>query len=133
MVYVGSTLDDVNGGTDPCLINPTLPVATHASCVEREMDYWPSYSNVSATARRAYLSWLAGGRSYPATNVGYVFLFFYGLERRVIREHAEVSSDERNLIETEVRRLLKIYGEESQSFRRYATELLDSRVRQLTA
>lgn len=125
MIYVGSKLEDVNGGVDPCLIDPRLPVVSRASFTERDMDYWPVYSAISPTARRAYLSWLADGRRHPEANIGYVFLFFYGLERRVIREHAQVSSDERGLIEAELRRLLGIYADVSHSFRRYATELLD--------
>lgn len=125
MIYVGSKLEDVNGGVDPCLIDPRLSVAAGASYTEHGMDYWPIYSAISPTARRAYLSWLADGRSHPEANIGYVFLFFYGLERRVIREHAQVSSEERGLIEAELRRLLDIYGDGSRSFRRYATELLD--------
>lgn len=125
MIYVGSSLYDATGNIDPCLIDPSLSVAVYASYTERDMDYWPRYATISPVARRAYLSWLAGGRNDPLANIGYVFLFFYGLERRLIRDEAQVNSVERAQIETEVRRLLEIYGDSSHSFRRYANELID--------
>jgi len=48
------------------------------------MDYWPSYCEVSPRARAAYLRWLEDGRRDESTYIGYVFLFFYGLERRLL-------------------------------------------------
>ena len=47
------------------------------------MTYWPSYSEISSAARTAYVDWLASGRR-PGAHIGYVFLFFYGIERRVL-------------------------------------------------
>ncbi|MDT9702706.1 TerB N-terminal domain-containing protein, partial [Streptomyces sp. P17] len=76
----------LSGSTDPCLINPALSIAVHANISEREFGYWPSYSEITPRARRAYLSWLADGRRDPEADIGYVFLFFYGLERRAIAE-----------------------------------------------
>lgn len=127
MVYVGTALPTPLGGNDPCLIDPSKPVAKGGGYTERLMGYWPSYSEVSPEARRAYLNWLAGGRTDPNADIGYVFLFFYGLERRAI---IDASSDESaqadwSLIASELRRLLALYGETSGSFRRYASELLD--------
>ena len=85
MIYVGKSLPPVGGWQDvePALINPSLPVARRKPDVAGEsMGYWPSYSEISPQAHAAYLSWLAGGRSDPGAYIGYVFLFFYGLERR---------------------------------------------------
>jgi uncharacterized tellurite resistance protein B-like protein len=77
--------------------------------------------------RRAYLNWLAGGRQDPEVDIGFVFLFFYGLERRAIVDASkdEAAQADWPAIATELRRLLGIYGNKSGSFRRYASELLD--------
>lgn len=126
MFYFGSRLKAANGSTEPALISPQLDVARIGDFRERHMDYWPSYAEISSTARRAYLSWLAEGRSHPDCDIGYVFLFFYGLERRVIldtRDDEAIKSEWPDII-NELRRLLGIYGEKFGSFRRYAGELL---------
>src|SRR3546814_11495488 len=86
------------------------------------MDYWPSYSDISATARRAYLSWLAERRNAAGADIGHVFLFFYGLERRVLvaadlDQHAR---GQRATIAPEILRLPSIYGCPSGSFRTYS-------------
>ena len=126
MIYVGRELKALSGSTDPCLVNPALSIAAHANISEREFGYWPSYSEITPRARRAYLSWLADGRRDPEADIGYVFLFFYGLERRAIAEGLKDAQAQRDwpLIAQEVRRLLEIYGEKSFSFKRYASELL---------
>jgi uncharacterized tellurite resistance protein B-like protein len=127
MFYVGTSLSTPQGGNDPCLIDPSKSVARQGDYTEREMGYWPSYSEISPTARRAYLNWLAEGRDDPEADVGYVFLFFYGLERRAILDGAKDEDAQADwpVIAAELRRLLATYGEKSHSFRRYASELLD--------
>ncbi|GAB2731410.1 TerB N-terminal domain-containing protein [Comamonas sediminis] len=127
MIYVGNDLKTYSKSTDPCLINPNLTVAAQANLSKREFGYWPSYSQISPTARRAYLTWLAGGRRDMEADIGYVFLFFYGLERRAIvdGQDDEQARCDRPAIAQEIRRLLVIYGEKSYSFKRYASELLD--------
>lgn len=127
MLYVGTSLPTPLGANDPCLIDPSKSVARQGDYTERQMGYWPSYSEISAGARRAYLNWLAGGRQDPEADIGYVFLFFYGLERRTIIDGAkdEHAQADWPVIAAELRRLLSIYGEKSNSFRRYAGELLD--------
>lgn len=126
MIYVGTHLKANSGAPDPCLINPSLSIASQANVSEREFGYWPSYTEITPTARRAYLNWLAGGRCDPDADIGYVFLFFYGLERRAIVDGQNDAGAQRDLpvIAQELRRLLDIYGEKSHSFRRYASELL---------
>jgi len=127
MVYVGDNLPDSYGySTDACLINPKLPVSQAEPWeFADEMDYWPQYEEIPASCRGAYLKWLSIGRDEPEAYIGYVFLFFYGLERRLIVDGQAglVSVDERLDIVKEILRLLKIYGENN-SFRGYATNLL---------
>ncbi len=127
LVYVGTSLPTPMGGNDPCLIDPSKSVASHGDYTERQMGYWPSYSEISPSARRAYLNWLAGGRQDPEADVGYVFIFFYGLERRAILDVSkdEVAKGDWPMIAAELRRLLDIYGAKSGSFQRYASSLLN--------
>ncbi|MGD9973592.1 MAG: TerB N-terminal domain-containing protein [Desulfatirhabdiaceae bacterium] len=127
LVYVGSNLPDHYGyENDACLIDPSLKVsAAEPWEAGDQMGYWPKFHNIPAKSRGAYLKWLAGGRSEPEAYIGYVFLFFYGLERRLIVDGAEgkVSSQERSAIVNEVRRLLKIY-DGNRSFSGYANNFL---------
>jgi len=126
MLYVGSGLRGSYGQMEPALINPALKV-THQNVdlSLRLTDYWPNYSECTPDARRAYLQWLADGRRAPEANVGYVFLFFYGLERRVLVDAVADSAAKLDIpaIKQEVRRLLAIYSENG-SFRRYASQFL---------
>ncbi len=127
LIYVGTSLPASNGEPDPCLINPSLSISAHDSGAERDVGYWWSYSQIPPSARRSYLMWLAGGRQDPNVDVGYAFLFFYGLERRVLLDapHDPEAAAELPIIAEEVQRLLKIFGERSGSFRYHASELLD--------
>lgn len=126
MVFVGSQAPSVDGRiVEPCLIDPSLKVSwggpDHAGTT---MDYWPSYGSIDPRARAAYLSWLAAGREHPSAYIGYVFLFFYGLERRLLHDLVDLSGDEASDLVREVHRLLEVYGE-NYSFERYAERLLE--------
>lgn len=126
MLYVGSGLRGSYGQAEPALINPALKVTPQEVDVSlRLTDYWPSYSECTPDARRAYLQWLAGGRRAPDANIGYVFLFFYGMERRALVDAAADHSAQSEIqaITQEVRRLLTIYSWNG-SFRRYASQFL---------
>jgi hypothetical protein len=125
MVYVGTTLNAPNGGIDPALINPKLPIAKTGDFQFRLVDHWPSYSTVTPVARRAYLQWLASGRCDPLADNGYVYLFFYGLERRAIVDahRNAVAKADWPAIGNELRRLLVIYGDD-RSFKSHAYGLL---------
>lgn len=127
LLYVGTSLPTVTGDNDPCLIDPSKEVALAADYHERLMGYWPSYSKISAEARRAYINWLTKGKKDPSADIGYVFLYFYGLERRIIVDYQLVPDGltEVDDIVTELNDLLRIYGNRSNSFRNYATGLLD--------
>lgn len=125
LIYVGRTLRASQGANDPCLIDPALAVDLSGSYTHNDMGYWPSYTEISPRSRGAYLRWLAGGRQDPQADIGYVFLFFYGLERRAIVDDGSEAQADWPLIAQELQRLLAIYGEKSHSFRRYASDLLD--------
>ena len=128
MVYVGSDLPALDGrGVDPALIDPRLRLGRRADPTGSGMGYWPSYRGISPECRAGYLEWLAAGRLTPKAYIGYVFLFFYGLERRVLADCAKPGPARADLplVQAEVRRLLWVYGANN-SFRGYATRLLET-------
>ncbi len=84
-IYVGSQ-SATRTIEEPAVIDPNLAVSNqYVSQQQRLMGYLPSYRQISSEARRAYLEWQSGGRSNPMADIGYVFLFFYGLEKRACR------------------------------------------------
>ncbi len=124
MIYVGGHLPRRDGAreNENCLIDPSLPVAARGDPTGESMGYWPSYSRISPAARKTYLDWLASPRSDPKTPIGYVFLYLYGLERRLMLEE---NAADASAVAAEVRRLLAVYGSNG-SMRRYAGELLSA-------
>ena len=125
MVYVGRAPRTRPGGyPDNAFIDPDLDVGRRGRDYEGiGLHYWPGYSTIDRRARATYLDWLANGRSGAGYDVGYVFLYFYGLERRVFVDNAETR--ERNDIIVEVRRLLETYGDNN-SIRRYLGAFIDA-------
>jgi tellurite resistance protein len=125
MVYVGSGLQSQRfDAPDNCLIDPALPVARSTADRSGErMPYWPSYSQIDKHSRLAYLQWLAGGRDDLHIGIGFIFLYLYGLERRVLLDRCDAG--QRAEIASEVERLLMLYGE-NRSFQRYAGQLLEA-------
>lgn len=133
--YFGHDLKSLDGyGAESSLVDPSLPIMDVPMTYEDEsLGYWPSYSSISSGCRGAYLKWLSSDRSNPNVPLGYVFIYLYGLERRVVVDNPEsdirgkVSSydlPELCLIFDEVKRLRGIYGS-SNSFYRYSTRLLE--------
>ena len=106
------------------IIDPGLPVTDAGNDFSGEsMPYWPSYSGISPQARATYLDWLASGRSDKRYSVGYIFLYFYGLERRFFIDKPD--EDEKRLLIAEVERLLLVYGD-NRSVRSYLGTFLDA-------
>ncbi|MBE9101684.1 TerB N-terminal domain-containing protein [filamentous cyanobacterium LEGE 07170] len=130
MIYVGLNLpaNSTLAQDHPSLINPALRIEQNRPDHEgMDMSYWPAYVKISPACRAAYLEWLAGGRSAPNTCIGYVFLFFYGLEYRVLKDYPTLKPDqveELAQITNEVERLLDIYGANN-SFHSYGSDFLD--------
>lgn len=127
LLYIGKNLASVNGySVEPALINPDLKVdKLRPSHSGESMGYWPSYEEIPPSCRAAYLAWLADGRRDPNAYIGYVFLYFYGLERRVLHDYSQGASsgEERAEIFKEVKRLLKLYGDDN-SFAQYGWQFL---------
>ena len=130
LLYYGQGLASVSSSSavEPALINPQLPVAwpRGAAGSLAHVPHWPSYARIPPVARGEYLRWLASGRKDPAIEIGCVFLYFYGLERRVLADLRQQPEAARDLpaILTELARLLSAYGKSS-SFFVSASALLD--------
>jgi len=127
LVYAGSGLVAEKGGMpEPALIDPGLPVDVRTpDYAGAKMGYWPSYSSIRPDCRAAYLHWLLDGRHAPGAYIGYVFLYFYGLERRLLvdSQSSQAARAEQPALVREVERLLRIYGANG-SFSGYASNLL---------
>ncbi len=119
MLYVGKSLRARDGREESCLVDPDLPVAQTLRG-NTGLHYWPSYASITPTGRRAFLLWLADGRRDPSVDIGLVFIFFYGLERRLFIDRALTEAPS---LVAEVERLLGIYGGNG-SFQGYAQAFL---------
>lgn len=130
MIYVGTELDSVEDfvGTDAALIDPSLDIdPTELDPDGERMSYWPSYSSIDSGCRATYLKWLESGRRDPDIDIGYVFLFFYSLERRVFfdADHSDEARAEIPDLLNEVEGLLEVYGGDG-SFESYASGFLEA-------
>lgn len=126
MVYVGIP-PSVNayGFREKCraYIDPSLPVARTGDDRDGHgMPYWPGYSDISPRCRATYLDWLAGGKSDAGYNPGYMFLYFYGLERRFFVE--DPPEEEKREISEEVQRLTRLFAD-NRSVQRYLGEFIE--------
>ena len=65
-----------------------------------------------------FLKWLSQGKNNTAIDIGYVFIYFYGLEYRVLQENKDLI-----LIGYEIIRLRKYYAS-NRSFQGYSESLL---------
>ncbi|RTR37675.1 ATPase [Shewanella canadensis] len=133
LFYFGGVMDSLDGyGIEPSLVDEKRPVSkpplnenaeTHS---DDSLGYWPSYASLSQGCRGAYLDWLASERSNPNTPIGYIFIYFYGFERRIIANKAtsDVSDSEFIAVFDEVLRLNKVFSA-NRSFNRYSSDFLE--------
>ncbi|MEJ7652073.1 MAG: TerB N-terminal domain-containing protein [Chloroflexia bacterium] len=117
MVYIGHGLRRVRGAGayEPSLIDPNLQVGNPEKAKSSTYGYYSyysakSYKDLSPAHRAAYLRWLAGGRKDPLSDMTYPFLFFYGLERRLLENWAHVR-DEARALRAEAARLSQVYDD----------------------
>lgn len=115
MIYVGSD----SGANDPSLINPKLSVDSRYAGPAVPLPYWPSYAVMSAGTRYRYLQWLANGAKDTTVEIGFVFVYFYGIERRLL---LDAKAAELETLLAEIDRLLSIYGANG-SLRHYGERL----------
>jgi hypothetical protein len=123
MIYLGKAAAYQSDGSG-CVVDPSLPVtAPSAGNAEEKLGYWPSYANISPACRWRYLHWLSSGKCNPDTDIGYVFLYFYGLERRLLCDQPPPGEVE--LLIAEVVRLRGIYSGNG-SFDGYSRRLIET-------
>jgi hypothetical protein len=109
---------------EPSAVVLSLSVGAISADCAQDLGYYPQYANLTPEQRRCYLEWLFSGRrdTDPSQRaLGYIFLFFYGLERRVLLE-----GDRKPALLEEITALLEHYGpvHKSRSLRSYALQLL---------
>lgn len=124
--YFGESLKSSNGFyTEPSLVDPSLEVSYSTNRAGDNIDYWPSYARLSRGERATYLDWLASDRDNTFFGLSYVFIYFYGLERRIVidSQKGEVTDSEFKEIFYEVKRLNKLY-EHNFSFNRHSVNLM---------
>ena len=85
-------------------IDLSLPIGKPTAETRGALGDYPSYARISPNQRANYLQWIERGRTGPLGDIGYAFLFFYGLERRLLVEGQDLSP-----IVKEVVRLLETY------------------------
>jgi uncharacterized tellurite resistance protein B-like protein len=99
-------------------LDTTLPSGRPYNSDTPPLPYWPRYSQITPDQRARYLSWLSTGKTRDLDEIGYAFLYFYGLERRAL-----IDGKDHDLIVPEVRRLLDRYRI-SHSFNTYLGSFL---------
>lgn len=126
--FYGGKLSSLDGyGTEASLVDDSLKIESKPSTFEDEsLGYWPKFISLTPKGRGAFLSWLSGNRNEPDTPLGYVFIYFYGIERRITVDSIRQTVDdfEFKTLFDEVLRLKGIYGS-SRSFSSYSTRLLE--------
>jgi uncharacterized tellurite resistance protein B-like protein len=100
-------------------IDLSLPVGKPIAEPKGSLGYWPQYAEISPDQRANYLQWLASGRRGPLEDIGYAFIYFYGLERRTL-----IDGEDQELILDELVRLLGRYRQ-SASFNSYLGGLIE--------
>jgi hypothetical protein len=99
-------------------INLNLPIGKPISEKQGALGYWPCYASISPNQRANYLLWLSSGRSVELSDIGYAFLFFYGLEYRGLIEKRDIP-----IIIQEIKTLLRKFTY-SGSFNSYLLSFL---------
>lgn len=106
LVYIG-TRDQHAYPRNQSVIDPGLPVSTRDDPEGTALSWSPDYCFMTPETRRSYLVWLAAGRPGGAA-IGYVKLYFGGLERRLLLDDAKAEAP---TILAELRRLIALYGD----------------------
>jgi uncharacterized tellurite resistance protein B-like protein len=129
--YFGGVLSGLNGyGVEPSLVDKDRPASDMNDCdfeyQDDSLGYWPSFATLSKECRGLYLDWLASDRTNEDISIGYIFIYFYGFERRIIEDIGDIKVNDVEFLAifNEITRLLCIYGT-NRSFRSYSSGLLE--------
>lgn len=123
-LWVGP-LSSREADNEPAVINRRLPI--DKSSLAAPLGYWSNYSHINDAQRNRYLSWLSGDRG-EIDDLGYLFIYFYGFERYVLRQAKKDPKALRDKhlsdIVEEVSRLREVFSS-NRSFDGYSSQLLD--------
>lgn len=128
LIYVGENLRGADNTyvTEPALVDPSLDVGSGTA---GKSGYWSSYQSLSPAQRGAYLRWLAGPRRRRDADQTQLFIYYYGLERRLLADPRsdESARAERGMLIAELERLQREGVDEdgNDSFAHYLEALLD--------
>ncbi|PBP74600.1 Tellurite resistance protein TerB [Pseudomonas syringae] len=126
MIYTGTQNPEFRL-SEPSFIDASLPVAgSDTPPVAGAAYYWSTYKDLEPAARRGYLQWLAGGRCDPEASSGYLFMFFHGLERRLLIDSLSDPDARKEIpaMKEEIERLRTVYHRDF-SFCSQASRLLE--------
>ncbi|WP_166654342.1 TerB N-terminal domain-containing protein [Tahibacter aquaticus] len=85
LIYFGDPARNREFRDEPAVIDPTLAVdRQRVQDVAWSASYWPRYDRLLPTDRTLFLNWLSHGRADGSVAIGIVFLFYYGIERRIL-------------------------------------------------
>ncbi|MFA6474714.1 MAG: TerB N-terminal domain-containing protein [Patescibacteria group bacterium] len=104
--------DRHNFFAEPSLIWTQLPVEQNDE-LEQDKLYYPSYTGLTPEQRYQYINWLRDVTQ--ETNLSYVFLYYYGLERQLLVGNFDLAAEE-------ILRLLNHH--DKGTFRSYAQQAL---------
>lgn len=110
-----------------CAIDPKLDFTlAKPDWLGRGLNYWPRYAKLTPEERGTFLAFLHSPRRAGGVAVGYVFIYIYNLEHRLVRDASAglVSSEEGRTIIEELGGLIQAYGPKSASIGKYVGELL---------
>lgn len=99
-------------------INVRLPIGRPVAEQRGALGYWPQYARMTPDQRANYLTWLAGGRKDALDDIGYAFIYFYGLERRALVDNEDIET-----VLTQANRLMYSYSA-SRSFFGYSSRFI---------
>ena len=127
MFYAGANMSSMVEPrvSEPSLLSPMFPVAQSSEGME-VLGTYPCYQYLTPEQRRGYLEFLASDRT-RAEDIGFVFLYLYGLERRLLLDSTkpdEVSDEEKQSIISELLRLMECFGDSSRSVCHYIAMML---------
>lgn len=127
LFYFGGVLIDDREVTESSLVDEGLPIGSASyTFTDDSLGYWASFQHISPKCRGAYIDWLASNRDMLDVPIGYLFIYFYGLERRIIKDCKEglVSDEEYAEACEEVLRLNSTFRK-NYSFNNYSRGLLE--------
>lgn len=101
----------------PFMVSNNTKVEFGSTNNNEKLNYWPSFTGLTSLQKGIFIKWLASGKKDPDIDIGYVFIYYYGLEYRALKEQQNLEE-----ILFELIRLAQIYH--NHSFQNYSLSLI---------